>query len=153
MGSSRVIPTPENVQVDLSKFHLVHDLHRKDAVLVERLKRELIQAGVLDREIEHRDIQTLAELNDMIAAATKVAKSEKELNPDFYDPDAEAVLGGDLDYEDDWVNPSLDGIDDYGYQAFDNELAKSKLARELHENTGLVKVRLPNGQVVYAELV
>lgn len=127
----RVIPTPSVISVDLRSFPKNERLNASDLAMLEGLKKQLMETGVIERPAMEREPQTQEELDAMVAEAIALAKSEKELNPDFYDPSVEEVLGEDLSFEEDWNNPSFDGVDDYGRQVYQNATAeKTEVTRD-----------------------
>lgn len=117
---NRVIPIPTYDPVDTSMFPRGGTLGKSDFTALQNIANEFVETGVLERPAPKHTPQSVAELDAMVKEAIALSKSEKELNPDGYDADAEAELGEDLDSASDWVNPSLDGIDDYGRQVYRN---------------------------------
>lgn len=99
----------------------VKKLGKEDLDALATLVCKLKESGVLERDVEDKDPQSFEDIDEILIEAKKLAKSEKELNPDHYDPEAEAALGeGDLSEKEDWSNPSLDGVDDYGRQIYED---------------------------------
>jgi hypothetical protein len=138
---SRVIP-----EADVRNFHTpdlagIKPLHNSDRTLLRSLSTELRVTGVIDREATVTETQTLVELNSIFSEAAEHQKYEKDINPAFYDAEANAFLEdrqfteGDL-----FDNPSLDGIDDYGTQVYDRfvetEENEKSLVDELLETLG-----------------
>lgn len=155
---SRTIPLPENVVVDYPGIPNIRQMHSNDIDAIRRLTTELVDAGVLERDVDEKQVQSIDELNVLVKAATDLAKSEEELNPDFYDADLEAELGGDLSAEDDWANPDLDGLDDYGNKVYEEIYDKieeegSDILVETSKRKGnLIRLRLADGTVIMAEV-
>lgn len=147
---NRMIPIPLIEQVDTKQFLHFKNLTEPDAVTIANLTSELRSTGALERAVEERDVQSLEELHSLVSDAVALAKSERELNPDVYDEELELSLGSDLAMEEDWDNPMLDGMDDYGHQMYEAS-RKSAVTRETTDNR--VKVKLPDGSVVFAEIV
>lgn len=147
---NRMIPIPVIEDVDTRPFVHFKNLTPPDVSAISRLTAELQSTGALERAVEDRDVQSLEELRDLVSDAVALAKSEKELNPAVYDEELELSLGGDLDSDADWENPVLDGVDDYGRQMYENS-KKAVVSRKSEDNR--VKVKLPDGSVVFAEIV
>lgn len=118
---NRVIPVPEVGFFDSSSFSTTTPLPAGDKTTIEALSRGFVETGVLDRPVEARAPQSMKDLNAMVEEAIALSKSEKELRPEAYDSERDDELGADLSSEEDWENPSLDGIDDYGRQVYRNE--------------------------------
>lgn len=147
---NRMIPIPLFETVDTKPFVHFRNLDEADATAISKLTKELRGSGALDRAVEERDVQSLEELRDLVSNAVVLAKSEKDYSPEHYDEELELSLGGDLDSSVDWENPMLDGVDDYGRQMYENS-GKSAVSRENSDKK--VKVRLPDGSVIFAEIV
>lgn len=147
---NRMIPIPLIERVDTRPFMHFRNLNDHDAHTISNLTQELRSTGALERAVEERDVQSLEELRDLVSSAVALAKSEKDLNPDGYDEELELSLGGDLDDNEDWQNPMLDGSDDYGQQLYEDS-RKTAVSRKTTDK--LVKVKLPDGSVVFAEIV
>lgn len=118
---NRVIPVPREEDFDSSSFSTTHPLLHRDQQTIQNIHKGFVESGVLDRPVEARPPQSMKELKEMVDEAIALSKSEKELRPAHYDSERDEELGADLSAEDDWANPSLDGVDDYGHQVFPNE--------------------------------
>lgn len=144
-------------------------LQKSDVTMLQVLSRELKVTGVIDRDPEkQKDRQTLHDLGDIFSEAESHQKYEKDINPAFYDAEADAILEdrqvteGDL-----FENPSLDGVDDYGSQVYDrfvefeeNENFVDDTERKYNNfqegdviNNKTAAIRLPDGKIIYGELL
>jgi hypothetical protein len=117
---SRVIPEADVRNFNTPDLAKVKPLHNSDISLLKSLSTELRVTGVIDREATVTESQTLLELNSIFSEAAEHQKYEKDINPAYFDAEADAFLEdrqlteGDL-----FDNPSLDGVDDYGTQVYD----------------------------------
>lgn len=117
---SRVIPEADVRNFNAPDLVNIKPLHNSDINLLRSLTTELRVTGVIDREATVTESQTLIELNSIFSEAKEHQKYEKDINPAFFDAEADAFLEdrqlteGDL-----FDNPSLDGVDDYGTQVYD----------------------------------
>jgi hypothetical protein len=117
---SRVIPEADVRNFSTPNLAKIKPLHDSDITLLRSLQTELQVTGVIDREATVTESQTLIELNSIFSEAAEHQKYEKDINPSFFDAEADAFLEdrqlteGDL-----FDNPSLDGVDDYGTQVYD----------------------------------
>lgn len=116
----RIIP-----EADISDFQppaLIKPEHLKgsDIKAISHLYEEFSSTGVIERQVSERNSQSLEELNAIVQEAAANAKYERDLNPEYYDRELDESLSGDLSAEDDWDNPILDGIDDYGNRIYDD---------------------------------
>lgn len=118
----RSLPLPSLQGFRVPRMATTPPLREGDKALLERLTQELRSSGVIDRPVAPPPEQSRQELSSIIEEASVLAKSERELNPHFYDEDLTKALEDQVDK--DWDNPSLDGIDDYGVQFYENELLK-----------------------------
>lgn len=168
---SRIIPEADVRNFDTPDLACIKPLHKSDITLLRSLSSELRVTGVIDREATVTGGQTLLELNSIFSEAQEHQKYEKDINPAFFDAEADAFLEdrqlteGDL-----FENPSFDGIDDYGNQVYDrfveteeNEktLADTILGvsnSETPENFNPTRgresaIRLSDGTIIYGELI
>lgn len=117
---SRVIPEADVRNFSAPDLVTIKPLHNSDINLLRSLSTELRVTGVIDREATVTESQTLMQLNSIFSEAKEHQKYEKDINPAFFDAEADAFLEdrqlteGDL-----FDNPSLDGVDDYGTQVYD----------------------------------
>ena len=95
-------------------------LGASDQSLVASLSEELHRSGVL-REDTATAVEADAPFAELLSEATALAKYERELNPDFYHEELEG-LPREAEAKGEWDNPSLDGLDDYGHQAYPSAL-------------------------------
>lgn len=149
MPSSRVIPN-----ADIGAYtppHLIPTTHltASDRATVEKIRGEFIECGVIDRDSTERSSQSVDEINAIMDEAARNAKYERELNPEYYDEEMDASLEGDLSMEDDWDNPILDGVDDYGNQVHENVLKSSVNNSQNNE----ISLRLESGEIVRARII
>lgn len=152
---SRIIPEADVRDFNSPDLANIKPLHKSDIALLRSLSAELRVTGVIDREETVIEGQTLVELSSIFAEAKEHQKYEKDINPAYYDAEADAFLEdrqlteGDL-----FDNPSLDGIDDYGTQVYDRfvetEESGTSLADTLLGTSGAKKdstEHLRNGQL------
>lgn len=117
---NRVIPEADVRNFKAPDLAGIKPLHNSDVSLLKSLSSELKVTGVIDREEIVAEAQTLVELNSIFSEAAEHQKYEKDINPSYFDAEADAFLEdrqlteGDL-----FDNPSLDGVDDYGTQVYD----------------------------------
>lgn len=117
---SRIIPEADVRNFNSPDLVNIKPLHTSDITLLRSLSSELQVTGVIDREATVAETQTLVELNSIFSEAEEHQKYEKDINPAYFDAEANAFLEdrqlteGDL-----FDNPSLDGVDDYGTQVYD----------------------------------
>ena len=107
----RKIPVPQ-ITDDFPWVQRVLPLRNEDISCIQRLTEELVISGVLERVIEEKGIQSLGELQRLVAEAVAQAKYERDLNPAFWEPEVEALLGEDLPLEDVGENPGLNWGED-----------------------------------------
>lgn len=92
----------------------------EDLTLLSALKKELEVTGVID--VNTKEIVPMTSEDDLetiLTEAIQAAQSERELNPSYYNYDLEEEMLA-RNQEEDWDNPSLDGIDDYGIKVYDD---------------------------------
>lgn len=117
---SRIIPEADVRNFDAPDLACIKPLHKSDVSLLRSLTIELRVTGVIDRTATVTESQTLIQLSSIFSEAEEHQKYEKDINPAFFDAEADAFLEdrqlteGDL-----FENPSFDGIDDYGNQVYD----------------------------------
>ena len=88
-----------------------------DLTLVRSLSKRLAQQGLLARDESPITVTESADAIFQEAAAN--AKSEKELNSAYYEPEVEALVAEREAREGDvFANPQLDGRDDYDQQVY-----------------------------------
>lgn len=117
---SRIIPEADVRHFNTPDLGGVKPLHDSDISLLRSLSTELQVTGLIDREATVTESQTLLELNNIFTEAEEHQKYEKDINPDFFDAETNALLEDLQMSEGDFFdNPSLDGIDDYGIQVYD----------------------------------
>lgn len=92
-----------------------------DISIIQALRNKLEESGVLEKDPEKITPDDLSTV--LFSEATDVAKSEKELNSNFYRPEVEELVSElERSIGDEFDNPSLDGVDDYGAQVYKNSL-------------------------------
>jgi hypothetical protein len=163
---NRFIPEADVRNFSTPDLGGIKPLHNSDITLLRSLSTELRVTGVIDREATVTESQTLIELNSIFSEAAEHQKYEKDINPAFFDSEADAFLEdrqlteGDL-----FENPSFDGVDDYGAQVYDRfvetEENEKSLADTLLGTLGTEKVsetsgrntafRLPDGKIDYGK--
>lgn len=95
-----------------------------DLSMVNSLAARLKESGALEKDEPESGLRPEGTFNEIFWEAAVHGKAEEELNPEFYSPEAEAIAAkGSAD----WENPSLDGVDDFGEQAYPDS---STLTRE-----------------------
>lgn len=102
----RSLPTPKNSTVEITEFQSLSATRVSctDREKMIEIQKYFISVGVLDRPLIPFEKQTDEQLNTIISEAVAAAKSEKELNPDYYSEELDEML---------------DNIDDNG---FENEM-------------------------------
>lgn len=94
-----------------------------DLSLIQHLSEELISSGVLaDEEVLGPRITSQESLDSMMKEAQAGARYENEVNPEFYHAEVEALVSQREQENMDWLNPSLDGRDDYDEQIYEGNL-------------------------------
>lgn len=121
--SSRIIPV-----ADMTSFvsPILTEEHKgitaSDRQIIESLKEQLTRSGVIDKKEETfaDDDQSIDDLLSIMSEANDVAKSEKDFNSTYYDEKADRFLDKTGTEVEDFDNPALDGVDDYGNQVYDD---------------------------------
>lgn len=137
---------------------------RDDLSLIRNIQNELVDSGVITSDIAMSEDteQTLEELIAVLREANESAKSERDFNPDFYDENiTEELEEQERELVEDFDNPALDGVDDYGNKVYDDMREVSEEGYFPHDFTptvnegksGTVRVRLPDGTEVIGEIV
>lgn len=92
-----------------------------DISMIQALRDKLEESGIIEKDAEK--ITPDDESTVLFSEATDGAKSEKELNSNFYRPEVEELVSERERWlGDEFDNPSLDGVDDYGTQVYKNSL-------------------------------
>lgn len=110
----------------ITKFtppNLIHyqPIKDNDKKMIKDLSKILIHQGVISKEEDIEAMVAESSFKELLREAVANAKYEKELNPEQYDPEVERLVAQEGDFHEDWENPSLDGIDDYGNQIYEND--------------------------------
>lgn len=128
-------PLDEGTEPDLLHYHPVSTA---DLKMVSALADRLRATGALDRLEASQGLTADMAFQDALREAVALSAPEEVSNPNFYRPEVEAIVAEREANEADWVNPSLDGVDDYGNQAYlDSEeltrLNRARIAAEEEE--------------------
>lgn len=114
-------------------------LSEADRKIVGALARQWTRDGVIG--VKGESFSEPGDFHEILAEANAGAQYEKQLNPDFYDAEVEAELKDLGDSSEEWNNPSLDGIDDYGQQYYPSRLARDEeLKQEEDEEDELDRI-------------
>lgn len=140
--NDRVIPVPKIAPFKDPVSSHYAALPNSDIQALKKLKEQLIETGVIDREVAERKVQSIEELNVIVAEAVALAKHEKELNPDFYDADLEEYLEEKEKTNIEWDNPVVKDYETEDKRG-ESRIIPNKVA----------KVRLPDGTIIDAELL
>lgn len=121
MQRRKFVPKNRNRRSDeITNMPKYRPLNSDDAQVLESLSKSFHQLGVI-RDGEE-ELESDTPFKDIFDKARRDGKSERELNPGFYSAEAERLARmREEEMEDDFFdNPSLDGIDDYGRQMYEN---------------------------------
>lgn len=85
-----------------------HPMSNGDVSILKSLSREFAQSGLVAAPEKKSPVTILEEASEMFSEAIAHAKYEKDLNPEFYHPEVEAMVQARKDVEGDtFENPDL----------------------------------------------
>lgn len=95
----------------------------KDFSLIKKIQGELVNKGVISNDdgLNENNAQSLNEILSFMSEANEGAQSEQDYNPEYYNEEliTELEQQGLINRED-FENPALDGVDDFGEQVYDD---------------------------------
>lgn len=95
----------------------------KDFSLIKKIQGELVNKGVISNDdgLNENNTQSLNEILGFMSEANEGAQSEQDYNPEYYNEKLIAELEQQgLMVREDFENPALDGVDDFGEQVYDD---------------------------------
>lgn len=90
--TNRSIPMPNTLNVNTRAFGICQSLSKRDKNKLIEIQKYFIKIGVIEKPETSFDEQSKEELEEILQQAVLTAKSEKELNPDYYNMDLDAYL-------------------------------------------------------------
>lgn len=127
------------------------ELKKTDFDMVKDIQQQFVKAGVIDDSIKFfDDIQSVEEINEIMADANDGAKNEKDFHSQFYDEDAITFLDEyEQNLDEDFDNPVLDGLDDYGRRFFEDMRENKRPNRKATSDS--IVIMMPDGSIVTKE--
>lgn len=166
----RKIPQADLKDFEAPEIVKVQQIKNSDMVMIRSLSKELKVTGVIDRESARvNPDQTLIDIVELFSEAEEHQTYEKHITPELYSKETDEFLENrEITEGDLFDNPSLDGIDDYGSQVYDEFVqteekatTRSNVRKDvIHEvekdfgnHSKSAAIRMPDGTIIYGELL